>query len=58
MIMFWVSLLAISILLYVLLDGLNLRIGMLIGLTRSEERRRAMLSSVVQSGMVTKRDWW
>jgi cytochrome d ubiquinol oxidase subunit II len=46
MITFWVSLLAISILLYVLLDGFDLGIGMLFGLTRSEERRRAMLSSV------------
>src|ERR1700709_753023 len=46
MIMFWVSLLAISILLYVLLDGFDLGIGMLFGLTRSEARRRAMLSSV------------
>src|SRR3954447_9734558 len=46
MIMFWVSLLAISVLLYVLLDGFDLGIGMLFGLTRSESRRRAMLSSV------------
>jgi cytochrome bd ubiquinol oxidase subunit II len=46
MVMFWVSLLAISILLYVLLDGFDLGIGMLFGLTHSEERRRAMLSAV------------
>src|SRR3954462_7286709 len=46
MIMFWVSLLSMSILLYVLLDGFDLGIGMLFGLTRSEARRRAMLSSV------------
>ena len=44
--MFWVALLAISILLYVLLDGFDLGIGILFGLTRSEERRRAMLSAV------------
>jgi cytochrome bd ubiquinol oxidase subunit II len=46
MVMFWASLLAVSILLYVLLDGFDLGIGMLFGLTRSEERRRAMLSVV------------
>jgi cytochrome d ubiquinol oxidase subunit II len=46
MIMFWVSLLAISILLYVLLDGFDLGIGMLFGLTQDETRRRAMLRSV------------
>jgi cytochrome d ubiquinol oxidase subunit II len=46
MIIFWVSLLAVSILLYVLLDGFDLGIGMLFGLNRSEERRRAMLGVV------------
>src|SRR6202166_923530 len=46
MVIFWASLLAISILLYVLLDGFDLGVGILFGLTRDEERRRAMLSSV------------
>jgi cytochrome bd ubiquinol oxidase subunit II len=46
MIMFWVTLLAISILLYVLLDGFDLGVGMLLGLTSSEARRHAMLSAV------------
>jgi len=45
-VMFWVAILAISILLYVLLDGFDLGIGILFGLTRSEERRHAMLSAV------------
>jgi len=36
MIMFWVSLLAVSILLYVLLDGIDLGVGMLFGLVNSE----------------------
>jgi len=44
--MFWVTLLAISILLYVLLDGFDLGVGMLLGLTSSETRRRAMLAAV------------
>src|SRR6201987_878771 len=46
MVMFWVSLLAISILLYVLLDGVDLGVGMLFGLTKGEARRGAMLSAV------------
>jgi cytochrome d ubiquinol oxidase subunit II len=43
---FWVAVLATSILLYVLLDGFDLGVGMLFGLTRNEMRRRAMLSAV------------
>jgi cytochrome bd ubiquinol oxidase subunit II len=46
MVMFWVLLLAISILLYVLLDGLDLGVGMLFGLASGETRRSAMLSAV------------
>src|SRR3954453_1810996 len=46
MVMFWVSLLAISILLYVLLDGVDLGVGLLFGLTKGQTRRGAMLSSV------------
>jgi cytochrome d ubiquinol oxidase subunit II len=46
MVMFWVLLLAISILLYVLLDGVDLGVGMLFGLTNGEARRGAMLTAV------------
>ena len=46
MVTFWVSVLAVSALLYVLLDGFDLGIGILFGLTRDEERRRAMVSAV------------
>ena len=46
MVMFWVAILAVSILLYVLLDGFDLGIGILFGLTRNETRRHAMLSAV------------
>src|ERR1700693_2805510 len=46
MITFWVSLLAISILLYVLLDGVDLGVGLLFGLANGEARRGAMLSAV------------
>jgi cytochrome d ubiquinol oxidase subunit II len=46
MVMFWVAILAVSVLLYVLLDGFDLGVGMLFGLARDEERRRAMLSAV------------
>jgi cytochrome d ubiquinol oxidase subunit II len=46
MVMFWVTLLSVSILLYVLLDGFDLGVGMLLGLTSSETRRRDMLAAV------------
>jgi cytochrome d ubiquinol oxidase subunit II len=46
MIMFWASLLAISILLYVVLDGIDLGVGLLFGLANGEARRGAMLSAV------------
>jgi cytochrome d ubiquinol oxidase subunit II len=45
-VMFWVAILAVSILLYVLLDGFDLGVGMLFGLTRDETRRHTMLSAV------------
>jgi cytochrome d ubiquinol oxidase subunit II len=46
MIMFWVAVLAISVLLYVLLDGFDLGVGMLFGMAGDEGRRSAMLSAV------------
>jgi len=45
-VIFWVSVLALSILLYVLLDGFDFGVGILFGLTRDEHRRRAMMSAV------------
>ena len=44
--MFWVCILAVSILFYVLLDGFDLGVGILFGFTRNESRRRAMLAAV------------
>lgn len=46
MVTFWVAVLAISILLYLLLDGFDLGVGMLSGLAGSETRRSIMLSTV------------
>jgi cytochrome bd ubiquinol oxidase subunit II len=46
MVWFWAALLAISILIYVLLDGLDLGVGILFGVARDEPRRRAMMSAV------------
>src|ERR1700737_3624138 len=46
MVMFWLSLLAVSVLLYVLLDGFDLGVGILFGLTGSEDRGRAMLGAI------------
>jgi cytochrome d ubiquinol oxidase subunit II len=46
MITFWVSLLAISVLIYLLLDGFDLGVGMLYALTRSESDRSMMLNTI------------
>jgi cytochrome bd ubiquinol oxidase subunit II len=46
MVMFWVAILAISILLYVLLDGFDLGVGILFGLSRNEAGRRSMINAV------------
>jgi cytochrome d ubiquinol oxidase subunit II len=46
MITFWVSVLALSILLYVLLDGFDLGVGILFGFTREDDERRAMIDAV------------
>ena len=46
MVMFWVTLLAVSILIYALLDGFDLGVGMLFGVASDEARRHAMMSAV------------
>jgi cytochrome bd ubiquinol oxidase subunit II len=46
MVLYWVFVLAVAMLLYVLLDGFDLGVGILFGLTRDEARRSAMLSTV------------
>ena len=46
MVSFWVFVLAVSMLLYVLLDGFDLGVGILFGLTRDEARRHTMMSAV------------
>ena len=46
MIMFFVAILAISILLYVLLDGFDLGVGILFGAAREEAARRSMMGAV------------
>ena len=55
MIMFWVTLLAVSILLYVLLDGFDLGVGILFGFTGSEPKRSVMLTAVAPFGTATRR---
>ena len=46
MVLYWVFVLVIATLLYVLLDGFDLGVGILFGLTRNEAHRRAMMSAV------------
>lgn len=46
MILFWGTALALMMLLYVLLDGFDLGVGILFALTRDEAQRRHMLSAI------------
>jgi len=46
MALFWTGILTISTLLYVLLDGFDLGVGILFGLTRDATRRRGMISAI------------
>jgi len=46
MALFWTAILTISTLLYVLLDGFDLGVGILFGLTRDATRRRGMIGAV------------
>jgi cytochrome bd ubiquinol oxidase subunit II len=46
MIMFWASLLAISMLIYLLLDGFDLGVGMLYALAKNEANRTTMLHTI------------
>ena len=43
---FWGGVLALSILIYVLLDGFDLGVGILFGLNRDEDQRRDMMGSI------------
>ena len=46
MVTFWISLLAISMLVYLLLDGFDLGVGMLYGLTSDDATRTTMLNTI------------
>ena len=44
--LFWAGVIAFSILIYVVLDGFDLGVGILFGATRDEEHRRQMLNTI------------
>ena len=46
MVLFWISVVALAVLLYVLLDGFDLGVGILFGFARNEASRRAMMGAV------------
>jgi len=46
MVLYWIGVLTISTLLYILLDGFDLGVGILFGLARDEARRRSMIAAV------------
>jgi cytochrome d ubiquinol oxidase subunit II len=43
---FWAGVIAVSILIYVILDGFDLGVGILFGTTRAEEHREEMLNTI------------
>src|SRR5215475_14341464 len=47
MILFWLFVVAVAMMLYVLLDGFDLGVGMLLALTRNEQQREKMLSAIL-----------
>jgi cytochrome d ubiquinol oxidase subunit II len=49
LILFWVTVLAFAILVYGLLDGFDLGVGMLFGLTRKDDDRGAMMAAIAPS---------
>ncbi len=57
MIAFWAAALALTLLLYVLLDGFDLGVGMLFGIAPSETARRHMMQAIAPSGTATRRGW-
>ncbi|TIM28144.1 MAG: cytochrome d ubiquinol oxidase subunit II [Mesorhizobium sp.] len=50
MALFWAAVIAASILVYVILDGFDLGVGILFGTTRDEEMRSRMMSSLAPFG--------
>ena len=44
--MFWAAVIALSIMVYVILDGFDLGVAILFGTTRDEAKRRTMMASL------------
>jgi cytochrome d ubiquinol oxidase subunit II len=44
--LFWVSVIAVAIMIYVILDGFDLGIGVLFGVAKNEARRDAMITTI------------
>jgi Cytochrome bd terminal oxidase subunit II len=55
MILLWTAALALTMLLYVLLDGFDLGVGILFGFTRDEQERRRMLARYRRYGTAMRR---
>jgi cytochrome bd ubiquinol oxidase subunit II len=57
MIVFWTCVLALTIFLYVTLDGFDLGVGMLLPLAGNEIERRGMLAAIARCGTATRPGW-
>jgi hypothetical protein len=55
--LFWAAVIAASILVYVILDGFDLGVGILFGTTRGAALRDEMMRSR-HSGTATRPGWW
>ncbi len=54
---FWASVIALSIIIYVVLDGFDLGVGVLFGFTRDETTACRCSTPSRRSGTATKRGW-
>ena len=56
--LFWAGVIAVAILLYVILDGFDIGVGILFGTTRDEAKRGQMMTAFRRSGTATRPGWW
>jgi cytochrome bd ubiquinol oxidase subunit II len=55
--LFWAGVIVVAILVYVILDGFDLGVGILFGTTRDTALREEMMAAISRSGMATKPGW-
>jgi cytochrome d ubiquinol oxidase subunit II len=56
--LFWAGVIVVAILVYLILDGLDLGIGILFGTTGDAALRDGMMAAISRSGMATRPGSW